>query len=60
MKYLTKIIGISIAVILYGLGKDFSLEDYAAWITVISCIAIPLFGCISSVVTVKAGRDERD
>ena len=43
MKTLVKVIGVIIAVICYGLYKDFDAVDYVAWVVVISAVALPVF-----------------
>jgi hypothetical protein len=43
MKHLPKLAGTLIAMIAYGLCKDFEAVDYVAWFVVISAVALPFF-----------------
>ena len=60
MKQLPKIFGITLAVIAYGIFRDFGVIDIIAWTIVISALAIPTAWLLSQFVTVKmeVGDDE--
>ena len=62
MKQLPKIFGITLAVIAYGIFRDFGVIDIIAWTIVISALAIPTAWLLSQFVTVKmeVGDDDRD
>ncbi len=62
MKQLPKIFGITLAVIPYGISRDFSVIDIIAWTIVISALAIPTAWLLSKFVSVKmeVSDDDRD
>jgi len=52
-----KVAGIIVAVICYGLYREFDAIDYAAWITITSAIALP-FLAILELFTGDKSNDE--
>ena len=62
MKQLPKIFGITLAVIAYGIFRDFGVIDIIAWTIVISALAIPTAWLLSQFVSVKmeVSDDDRD